>query len=641
MPLEPARLAFHEDGVPYSEAYGDVYHSKAGGLQQAVRVFLGGNALPGRWQRRATFTIVETGFGQGLNFLATWAAWRADPERCTRLHFVSVELHPFDCDDLALLHARWPELEPLSGTLRAHWPSLTPGFHRLHLEDGAVVLTLLFGDATTQLRQLDCHADAFFLDGFSPARNPEIWTEDLFRQFARLAEPGATLATWSVSGAVRQALAGAGFECRKTPGFGLKREMLQGRLADRTRSPRKAPAGHALVVGAGLAGSAIANRLAERGWNIDLIESDTKPGQGASGNLAGVLRPLPSLDDNRLARLTRAGSLYGVDHLRRLDQSGHCVRWGACGALHLARDPRQLEKQREVARIHRYPESYLRFVERDQASEIAGWPVELGGWWFPSAAWVQPPSLCAASIDAWPARIHSHLKRSMDRLERRDGLWVALDRDGKAIAAAPVAILANGVAITAVEQARSLPVRSARGQVSHLPAVSNSAPRVVVCRLGYVSPAIDGWRSAGATFSVDDEDPAVRETDHRENLARLEFMLPGYTRDLTPGTLSGRVGFRPASPDRLPIVGAVPSAIAVDAETPLHDVERHPGLYAVSGFGARGLVWASIMAEMLASQLAHDVVPLERELVAAVDPARYLLRSGRKTMQARPGARPT
>lgn len=642
MPLEPARLAFREDGVPYSESYRDVYHSNAGGLQQATQVFLGGNALPERWQRCATFTIVETGFGQGLNFLATWAAWRADPKRCARLHFVSAELHPFRCEDLAVLHAQWPQLEPLSGALRARWPVLTPGFHRIHLDDGAVVLTLLFGDATSQLRQLDCRADAFFLDGFSPRCNAEMWTVSLYHELARLAQPGATLATWSVTGAVRRGLTEVGFECHKAPGFALKREMLHGRFHGQNRTTRPPPKQHALVVGAGLAGTAIANRLAERGWTIDLIDSAEAPGRGASGNLAGVLRPLPSLDDNRLARLTRAGSLYGVDHLRRLEQSDLSVRWGSCGALHLARDPRQLEKQREVVRTHRYPESYVRFVERDQASEIAGWPVELGGWWFPQGAWVQPPSLCEAGIAAWPQRIRRHLGRTMHRLERRDGHWFALDTGGSIIAHAPIAILANGIAITTVEQSRSLPVRSARGQVSHLPAIANSAPHVVVCRLGYVSPAIDGWRSAGATFSVDDDDPALRETDHQENLARLEFILPGYTRDLTASGLAGRVGFRPASPDRLPIVGAVPSGHPVERDTPLREIPRHPGLYAVSGFGARGLVWASIVAEMLASQLDGDVVPLERELVDAIDPARYLLhRSGRTPARTRSTTRDT
>jgi len=632
MTLEPARLAYR-DGTPCSDTYGDIYHSSTGGLEQARSVFLAGSDLPRRWQGRECFTVVETGFGMGLNFLATWAAWRADPTRSARLHFVSTELHPFRVDDLATLHQRWPELAPFAQDLRTAWPALTPGFHRLHLDDGAVVLSLLFGDAPTLLKQLECTADAFYLDGFAPDRNPDMWCEALFRRLGELAAPGATVATWSVCATVFKGLTAAGFDCSKAPGFADKRVVLKGHYSGPgvrfTRPARR----HALIIGAGVAGSSTANRLAERGWTIDLIEAADGPGQGASGNHAGVLRPLPSLDDNRLARLTRAGSLYGVHHLRRLAARGANVRWDACGVLHLARDPTQEAKQRAVVDAHQYPDNYLRFVDRDEASAIADWPLDLGGWWFPRGAWVQPPSLCAANLNAWPERIRQHFGARMTRLEYRDGEWVALDDRGSIIAQAPVAILANGVGILDVDQAAAMPVRSARGQVSHLAASPGSAPRVVVCRLGYVSPAIDGMRCAGATFSVDDDDPALREEDHRENLAKLDLILPGFTHQ-TSSTLAGRVGFRPASPDRLPMVGAVPAVSEASRDAHLSDIPRHPDLYAVSGFGARGLVWAALLAEYLASALDGDPLPIERELIDAIDPARYLLRPARKTRQS-------
>jgi tRNA 5-methylaminomethyl-2-thiouridine biosynthesis bifunctional protein len=627
MPFQPAQLAFRDDGTPYSPVYDDIYHSCAGGLTQARHVFIAGNQLPARWQLCERFTIVETGFGQGLNFLATWQAWRADPQRCAHLHFVSVELHPFHRDDLATLHAQWPELADLAAQLRVHWPVLTPGFHRLHLDGGAVVLTLLFGDARETLTQLQCRADAFYLDGFSPSRNPDMWDPALLTQLGRIATTDATIATWSVNGRVRTALADVGFQCRKIAGFGPKRQMLAGRYGGSDQTCAATPERHALVIGAGLAGSSVANRLAERGWRIDVIDEASAAGQGASGNLSGVLRPLPSLDDNPLARLTRAGTLYGLAHLRRLDALGFAPRWAATGVLHLARDPRHEDKQRAIARLHGYSDDYLRFVERDEAARIADWPVALGGWWFPGAAWVRPPSLCAANLAAGGQRITPHYTRYLQSLEYREGLWHAFSADGALIARAPVAILANGVGINAVAQAGALPVRSARGQVTHLSAPLHTPPKVVVCRLGYVSPAIDGTISVGATFSVDDEDTQLRAGDQRENLAKLEFILPGYTARLGPAAPpDGRVGFRPASPDRLPMVGAVPSVTTVDRNTALADIPRHPGLHAISGFGARGLVWAALAAEVLASTLEGEPVPLERELLDAIDPARYLLR---------------
>jgi tRNA 5-methylaminomethyl-2-thiouridine biosynthesis bifunctional protein len=629
-PIQPARFEFDAAGIPCSTAYGDVYHSADGGLGQARHVFLAGNGLPGRWARRRRFVIVETGFGLGLNFLATWAAWRDDPDRCERLHFVSCEKHPFRAEDLASLHQAWPGFADLSAELRVHWPALTPGFHRLHLARGRVVLTLLFGEAADSLAELDARADAIYLDGFSPARNPELWSPRIFYLLARLAAPGATLATWSVAGPVREGLTHAGFEVARVEGFGGKRQMLTSRLVREAEPAPEPEHRHALVIGAGLAGSAVANRLAERGWRVDLVDAAAGPGQGASGNLAGVLRPLPSLDDNRLARLTRAGTLYGRHHLARLAAAGQPARWDACGVLHLAREPAHETKQRQVVAAHQPPAEYLRFVEREEAAALAGWPVELGGWWFPSGGWVQPPSLCAANLASAGPALATHYGRGLVALDFRDGQWQALAADSTVIAAAPVAILANGIGITTLPQAAALPVVSARGQVAHLPAAPGSAPRVVVCRLGYVSPEVDGLRCAGATFQVDDPDPALRLADHQENLAKLDFILPGYSATLGEAPLAGRVGFRPTSPDRLPMVGAIPALARLDTPLPLASISRHPGLFAVSGFGARGLVWSSLMGELVASALEGEPLPVERSLVAALDPARYLLRPARR-----------
>lgn len=626
-PIVPARLAFAADGTPFSETYGDVYHSADGGLGQARHVFLAGNGLPERWRGREHFVVLETGFGLGLNFLATWAAWREDPARPARLHFVSVEKHPFSAADLATAHTRWPQFAPLAEDLRQHWPLPTAGLHRLHLDSGRVTLTLWFGEAAEGLEQIVARADAIYLDGFSPARNPDLWAPRIFHLLSRLAAAEATLATWSVAGEVREGLRRAGFEVAKAPGFGGKREMLTGRAMRPRDTTSPGAARRGLVIGAGIAGTSVAQRLAERGWEIELIDEAAGPGQGASGNLAGVLRPLPSLDDNRLARLTRAGTLYARHHLARLAAQGHPARWAPCGVLHLARDPVHEGKQRQVVERQQLPEGYLRFVDREEAARRAGWPVELGGWWFPIGGWVQPPSLCRANVDAAGERVRAHFGTTLARLEHGEAGWSAYDTEGREIAAAPVAILANGVGIGRFPQAAALPVRSARGQVSHLAAAAGSAPDVVVCRLGYVSPAVDGVRCAGATFAVDDDDTTLREVDHADNLAKLDYILPGYAERNAP--LAGRVGFRPASPDRLPMIGAVPLASRLEAAVPLHRIPRHSGLYAVSGFGARGLVWSALAGELLASMLTGEPLPIERDLADAVDPARYLLRPAR------------
>lgn len=230
-PLRCAQLYLDAAGTPFSETYGDVYHAAAGAHAQAQHVFLAGNGLPERWRNGQRFCILETGFGLGLNFLATWLAWCNDPDACQELHFFSVEKHPFRADDLARLHARWPEFAELSAELVTQWPPLVAGMHRIELAQGRLLLVLFFGEASDLLPQIEVTADAFYLDGFSPAKNPELWSPALCRQLARCARCGSTLATWSVAGSVRRALTAAGFVVEKRSGFAAKRQMLVGHHA--------------------------------------------------------------------------------------------------------------------------------------------------------------------------------------------------------------------------------------------------------------------------------------------------------------------------------------------------------------------------------------------------------------------------
>lgn len=626
--IEPAKLEFNDEGTPWSSTYGDVYHSHTGALGQAAHVFLAGNRLPERWQQSERFVILETGFGLGLNFLATWQAWKQDPQRPGRLHFISFEKHPFSARDLARAHQAFPALAGMSAALCAQWPLATPGLHRLYLDDDRVVLTLYFGDAVEGLGRIRARADAFYLDGFSPARNPDLWSERVCHQLATLAAPGATLATWSVSGQVRRHLSYARFELEKVPGFAGKREMLTGCFTGQATNESAAPEREAIVLGAGIAGTSIANRLARLGWQVTVIDEAPSAGHGASGNHAGVLRPLPSLDDNRIARLTRAGTLAGRRHLEWLDRSAHAARWGATGVLHLAVDEAHAARQREVIETHRAPLDYQQFVSADEASAISGWPMPIGGWWFPSGAWVNPPSVCRANLRH--SNIACLFDSRIERLEQSGQQWHVMSRDGTCLASAPTLILANGVGIRAFRSDAPLPVRSARGQVSHLPAAEASAPRVVVCRQGYVTPAFDGMRCAGATFIIDDDSDELRPEEHAENMQKLDFMLPGFSATVGNTHGAGRVGFRPASPDRLPMAGAVPIDQPYAPDATLDTVARVPGLYALSGFGARGLVWSSIVADQLASELNGDPWPLETDLRDSIDPGRFVLRKARK-----------
>lgn len=600
-PLVPAELAFAGDGTPIAPAYGDVYHSAQGGLAQARHVFLAGNHLPARWAGRARFTILETGFGLGLNFLATLQCWRKLPGG-GQLHYVAVEKHPFDVDALRRVHAAWPELAALADAVHAQWPPPLPGLHRLDFGDAS--LTLALGDANELLPQLALAADAIYLDGFAPDRNPDLWSDAIVAQLRRLAAPGATLATWTVAGEVRRRLAAAGFVVERREGFGTKREMLAGALPGPDATPARTPRRIA-VVGAGIAGAAAAHALSRRGHAVTVLEAAPGPATGASGNRAGVFRPLPSLDDGPLARILRAGFLLGRRRFSTLDGA----RCGWTGVLHIARDERHEATQRRIVEELALAPGYCRFVTRDEGTALAGWPVAMGGWWFPGGGWIDPPSLCRALL----AGLDCRYELAVRRIERTTGGW-RIDADEELLEADEV-VLANGIGAAALVPGYVLPLRAGRGVVSHLPAGATPPFDVVATRVGYVTPAVDGIRCAGATLAIDDADPSPRVADHAENLARLDMVLPGYATGIDAASLEGRVGVRPMSPDRLPLVG------------PLSASE---GLWIIDGFGARGLVFAAACAELLADRICGDPLSLERDLVAAMDPARFARRTGRR-----------
>jgi tRNA 5-methylaminomethyl-2-thiouridine biosynthesis bifunctional protein len=599
VPLVPARLAFDAGGVPYSETHGDVYHSADGGPAQARHVFLGGSGLPARWRGRDSFTVVETGFGLGLNFLATCAALLEDARAPDRLHYVSVEKHPFAKHDLAAALARYPEL-PLSGELLAAWPLPLPGFHRLHLARGRVTLTLLFGDARDLLPQLEARADAFYLDGFAPERNPEMWSPAIVRELARLAAPGATLATWTVAGSVRAALAQAGFAVEKRPGFGRKREMLAGafpgRLQDRAATDRRVA-----VIGAGLAGASCAERLAARGWKVTLVERREGPAREASGNPAGLMRPALHREDTAIARLSLAALGYARRHLSAL---GRALPWQPSGVLRLARDAKEMQRFAEIAAANGFPPELARCVDGAEAARLAGRAVRGPGWWMPSGGWASPAALCEANLAS--PQIRRAFSSEALRLARSDGLWRVEGAQGEALAEAPHLILAAAAEARALLPEATLPLTPVRGQVSFAPPGQRLA--VPVSGDGFVAPVAGGGFAFGATFQLDDPEGAPRAADHAANLARAESLLPGFTAGLDPGRLEGRVGFRATTPDRLPLYGELP---------------RHAGVHAALGLGASGLLWAPLCAEYLASRLEGEPLPLERDLAPAIDPARF------------------
>lgn len=625
--IVPATLAFNADGTPVSPAFDDVYHSASGDRGpwgQAEAVFLRGNGLVGpaaRWRGRRHFTLLETGFGLGLNFIATARAWLADPARGEWLHFVSVEKHPFTQDDLRTLWARLAtddHIRRLADELIAHWPLLTPGLHRLSLAGGCIRLTLAFGDAEAVLPRLSLSADAIYLDGFAPRKNPDLWSPRIFASLAKLAAKDATVATWSASAAVREGLRAVGFNMSREAGYAGKRHQLNGVFTGYVRPPAFEPVErHAIVIGAGLAGCGVTYGLAQRGWQVTLIDRQPGPAQEASGNLAGTFHPVMSRDDNLLARLTRAAFLNNLRAWSALNAT-HPFRWSASGALQL---PSERRKGAGLPPVEDWPETLVTAVDAATATALTGAPLKDGGLWFPQGGWLQPASLCAAQLAASDEHVTRIFAIHVDRCEYSENHWRVLGESGEEIARAPVLILANALDAARLLPRHALPLKAVRGQLTHLPGETLPNLNACVCGNGYLLPAVNGEIVSGATYGPGDEATDVRHADHVDNLRRVAEIVTSDLSALDPTQLAGRASVRCVTPDRLPLIGALPDP-ASSTQTPSR-TRRLPGLYCTTGFASRGILWGTLAGEIIAAQLEGEPMPIEKDSLAAVDPARF------------------
>lgn len=615
-PLIPAEAEIDEQGRLYCPAYGDVYHSSAGALGQARHVFLNGNGLPARWRGRDVFTVCETGFGLGLNFLALWQAWREDPARPARLHVLSIEGHPFRRDALAALLARYAHgsQADLAAQLAAQWPLPLPGLHRLEFEGGAVTLTLAFGRAEAVAPWLDARVDAYFLDGFAPDRNPGMWSPALMQALARLAAPQATVATWSSSGALRRALDEAGFEVRRAPGFGPKWHMTQGVIRAARPRPAPWPGGerHALVVGAGLAGAGVSRALARRGWRVIVVDAGRAGGAPVhAGHAAAALTPVIARDDNARARLSRAGSLCAQARWSGLPPS---AAPRVCGTIQLERDAGRASAMADTLAALRFPEQWVRQVDREEASALAGLPVARGGVFFPHGMLIRPGALIDALLAADGIGV---LGGEVARIAREGGGWRALDGAGRELARAPAVVLANAAGSRAVLQASGLldplprmaQMHALAGEVTLVPpGALDGGPRCIIGGEGYLLPDSGDGCVAGSTYVHGARAAAVSAEGQRVTLGKAAGLLgrrfPGLEA-LKPGALPGWAGWRAVLPGRLPAVGELPHA---------------PGVWLAAGYASRGLSWSALMGEVIGAALAGEPMPLESDLLRLIGP---------------------
>ena len=637
MTVEPVALSFDAHGAPASERYGDVYASRDGALGQARHVFLAGTGCVERWRDRRQFVVLENGFGLGVNFLAAWQAWRDDPARPAGLHFVSIERHPLPAS--AFVDAVPPELRDLGAQLAAQWPVPVAGLHQCEFEQGRVALTLAFGDARTTAPQLRLGADAVFLDGFAPDRNPEMWDAALLRSISRLARTDCRVATWCTARAVREALANAGFELELRPGFAGKRQMLAGRYAPRYSVRRHDPpapyAGErsAVVIGAGLAGAASAHALARRGWSVRVVDS-APPASGASALPWGLMHPQFTVDDNLLARLTRAGGAATARALERVApqgaQAGRAV-WQRDGFFQLV-DATDAERWRSTLVALRLPREHVEWLSAEHAARHLGVAPARAGLWWPDGRLVSPPHWISALLDD-PAIAFE--QAAVDALERAGDDWAVLGTRREPVARAPLVVVAAAGESPRLIASKALPFQSVPGQVTFVRADALQSLQAGLGGDGTLLRAPDGRLAVGATYEtpLGAADAALDDRlASRSNLARLERLLAVPVEARVEGRYGG---VRCVARDRLPYAGAVADEEAAVVNERLRgahldDLPRRARLFASFAHGSRGLTFVALAAELIAAQAEGEPLPVERALADAVDPGRVLLRRLRR-----------
>lgn len=582
------------DGTPVSGTFGDVYFSREGGVAETEHVFLAANGLPHRWQAsdKQTFSIGELGFGTGLNFLVTLKHFRTHAPAALTLHYHAVEKFPFRPEMLAPLLAQVPELGMEAAELLARYPLRLPGPHRVVFD--RAVLTLWFGEVADWLAALpSASIDAWYLDGFAPAKNPDMWGEAVFAAMAQASGAGASFATFTAASAVRRGLVAAGFEVEKVPGFGRKREMLRGHKPFSALVPTASGETRSgvIVIGAGIAGASLAYALATRDYRVTVLERETAAG-GASGNAAGVLfPPLPK-------RWTAQAAFYfaGFDlMLRQIARWRGEARAFATASPGMLRLPRHAEEEAQLSQLGAslgLDPSIVQWLDRQAASDKTGVVLPTGAAYFPQGTWLCPQALCDALLR------HPHITlreyAPVTAVARVGGAWEVTLAEGEVLRASVVCVAA------ANETARLLPghalaLQPVGGQVSAFAAAEVAAPlNMILCRKGYVIPCGEHYLT-GATYHREGW-LDVTEARHAENFAELAATLPGW---FSGKPTHGRSAVRATTPSRAPYIGAL-------AE----------GLYVSTGHGSRGLLSAPLAAEMIASEMAGEASPVAPDIRA-------------------------
>lgn len=641
-----------QDGIPLASKFGDYYFSKASGIAETNYVFLEHNNLAQRFKECAAnthFTIGETGFGSGRNFLATLQLWREQqPFTSSSLHYLTIEKHPLTPQDLAQILARFPEFESLKDELIAQYYLPLPGFHRLSFA-GNVKLTLIIADIQDGLSELTQPVDAWFLDGFSPAKNQAMWNKEVCTQLARLSHQQTTFATYSASSAIRQSLTEAGFTVTKDHGYGAKREMIYGSVDPALsiahnckytkikpyfafpQQIKSAQQNSVAIIGAGISGAATAYSLAKRGYQVSVFEKNHAPALEASGNYQGMLYGTWSAFGGEMMELSCAG--YRYSHYLATQLLEKDSEYEPCGLVQLAHNSAQLKRQQQLLAAN-FPQDFFRHLTQHDIEQIAA--ISLAGnhegLFFPYGLWLNPHSLVKKLLTHPNIRLISDCE--IATLAQHELGWDVVNRDNLSQGLFTQVVLCNAHAVNCFVQTKELKLRKIRGQISIAAAPSNL--KTVLCGEGYITPPRNGKFTIGATFQFQDQDPTVRKNDHRENLANFSEIIPNTINQLSIDELDGQTNFRASSYDYFPLVGPIAqhesfmqdyAKLSQDKNARIKtECTYYPGLYLNVAHGSKGMLTAPLCGEIIADYICATPLSCSEKLRQALHPNRCYVR---------------
>ena len=657
--IQHAKIHFNQENTPVSDKFDDVYFSNQDGLAETHYVFLEGNQLWERWvnYQEAHFVIAETGFGTGLNFFAVTTLFREFRQKhpdspLKRLYFISFEKYPLLLYALQQAHLAYPQFSHLAQHLQQHWLNPIQGCYRFHFDE--TTLDLWFGDVAKNLPQLGDYIngkiDAWFLDGFAPSKNPDMWNEQLYQQMFRFTKPQGTFATFTAASAVRKGLENAGFNITKRKGFGKKRECLSGQKTHEKLTALSAPWFHSqsvnlkeqdiAIIGGGIASLCTAISLVKRGAKITIYCEDEQTALNASGNKQGAFYPQLSDDNERNIRFYIHAFAYGHQFLQWAIQQQIEFEHEFCGVALCSYNDKTESKLNKIAELN-LPSDLYQSLSQTELSEKVGLPLPFGGGFIPQGAWLAPRQLVQhafAFLEKQGVQIKTSQK--VTALSQTENGWQITTAENETFCH-EVVVLANGHKLTEFEQTQKLPLYPVRGQVSQIPTSENLLKlKTVLCYDGYLTP-VDQTKACHCIGASHVRDNATREfnlTEQQENQQKIQQNIPEeWTKEVdTSGNLA-RIGVRCSVRDLTPMMGAVPHFSAQQTQyqnlfnlrrrkQPIEQAENYPNLYLIGALGSRGLTSAPFLGDTLASLIYGEPLPMSEDLIHNLMPNRSWVR---------------